>query len=138
LPDESVQVISLDDHAHEVWLRFQKHAAKEVQNGTPIENRAALLRMIARSVLVDDFLKLERTRKTHKEFANVAETDDVPRDGESTAEKLGVLRGQLGSRERLTLACYLNNGIEFPNNTRTKVDDGRTVLDELRSRSGDQ
>jgi DNA-directed RNA polymerase specialized sigma24 family protein len=130
LADESGQVISLDDHAHEVWLRFQKQTAKEAEDGKQIESQAAMLRTIARSVLIDHFRKLERIRKTQTEFESVAETDYVSRDREAATEKLGVLLGELGSRERLTLAYYLHNGIEFPNNVRTVLDDGQTLLDQ--------
>jgi hypothetical protein len=130
LPDESGQVISLDDHATEVWVRFQKQVAREIEKGTPIENEAAMLRKIASNVLNDGFRRLERFRKTQEEFEIVAETSYVPRDSGAAAEKLGVLLEQLGSRERLTLAYYLNNGIEFPNNARTRLDDDRRVFDE--------
>jgi DNA-directed RNA polymerase specialized sigma24 family protein len=80
LPDESGQVISLDDHATEVWVRFQKQVAREIEKGTPIENEAAMLRKIASNVLNDGFRRLERFRKTQEEFEIVAETSYVPRD----------------------------------------------------------
>lgn len=130
LPDESGQVISLDDHAQEVLLRFQKQTAKAAEDGKPIGNQAAMLGRIARNMLVDQFRIQARSRKNIAGFASVAETDYVPRDREAAAEKLGVLLGQLGSRERLTLAYYRNNGIEFPNYERTKLDDGQTLLDQ--------
>lgn len=117
LTDESGHVISIDDHAHEVWLRWQK----QIQNGEPVENQAALLHTIARNVLNDGFRRL----KTARDAQDTIAADDcvLTRDGSEAARQLGLLLEQLSPRERLTLEYYRQNEIEFPNNDRTVLDE---------------